>query len=89
MAVAVILLIVLLQSVREQGAEEDIWAEEGARNRTIEKITLRFVLATNIIRMIRSRIGNTGHVARMGDKKCVREFRCVTLKARGHLEDLG
>jgi len=89
MAVAVTLLIVLLQGVREQGAEEDIWAEEGAHNRTMEKITLRFVLAINIIRIIRSRIGNAGHVARMGDKKCVREFRCVPVKTRDHLEDLG
>ena len=58
----------LLQGVREQGAEEDTWAEGGAHNRTMEKIILRFVLATNIIRMIRSSIGNAGHVARMGDK---------------------
>jgi predicted metal-dependent RNase len=72
MVVAVILLIVLLHDVREQGAEENIWAKEGAHNRIMEKITLRFVLATNIIQMIRSRIGNAGHVARMGNKKCVR-----------------
>jgi len=89
MAVAVILLIVLLQDVREQGAEEDIWAEQGAHNRTMEKFTLRFLLATNIIRMIRSSIRNSGYEARMGDKKCVKEFRRVTLKARDHLEDLG
>jgi hypothetical protein len=55
----------------------------------MEKITLRFALATKINQMIRSRIGNAGHVACMGDKKCLREFRCVTLKARDHLEDLG
>jgi len=40
MAVEVTLLIVLLQGVREQGAEEDIWAEEEAHNRTLEQITL-------------------------------------------------
>jgi hypothetical protein len=68
MAVAVILLIVLLQGVREQSPEEYISAEEGAHNRAMEKITLRLVLATNIIRMIRSRIVNAGHVASMGDK---------------------
>jgi hypothetical protein len=45
--------------------------------------------ATNTTRMTKSIIGNAGHVAREGDKKCVREFWCVTLKAKGYLEDLG
>jgi len=44
MAIEATLLIVLLQGVRKQGYDEDIWAEEGAHNRTLEKITLRFVL---------------------------------------------
>ena len=58
----------LLQGVREQGAEEDIWAEEGAHNWTLEKLHYDLYSATNIMRMIKSTIGNAGHVARNGDK---------------------
>jgi hypothetical protein len=44
----------------------------------------------NTIRMIRSRRKRwTGHVARMGDKKCIQNFGWKNLKGRENLEDLG
>lgn len=67
MAVEVTLLIVLLQGVREQGAEEDIWAEEEAHNRTLEQITLWFVLRNKYYADDKINDRNAGYVARKGD----------------------
>jgi hypothetical protein len=82
-------LIVLLQVLREQGAEKDILAEERAQNRTLEKITIRFVFRNKYYPddQIKDRKRRTPST--YGGKKYVREFWCVTLKATDYLKDLG
>jgi hypothetical protein len=68
------------KSLREQGAEENIWTEERS-NRKYEELH-NFHTSTNIIRMTKPRsMSWTGYVARMGEKR--NEYRTLVGNPEG------